>query len=59
MPDAPVFAADAEAARKFANGQALPAGDLRGDSVWVYDPDGRLVGLGSVQGDLLRPRLAL
>jgi hypothetical protein len=32
---------------------------LREDRVWVYDPDGHLIGLAVVDGQLLRPRLAL
>ena len=59
IPDAPTFVADASEAARFANGQALPATGLHDTSVWVYDPVGRLIGLGSAQGDLLRPRLAL
>lgn len=59
LPDAPAFRADAAGAARFANGQPLPAGGLRSESVWVYDPEGHLVGLGFAQDDLLRPRLAL
>jgi len=59
IPDAPTFLADASEAAKFANGQALAATGLHNTSVWVYDPLGRLIGLGCAQGDLLRPRLAL
>jgi tRNA pseudouridine55 synthase len=59
IPDAPTFLADASQAARFANGQALSATGMHDTSVWVYDPVGRLIGLGSAQGDLLRPRLAL
>ena len=59
IPDAPSVRTDSTSAARFANGQALAAGGLRAERVWVYDPVGRLIGLGSAQGDLLRPRLAL
>lgn len=59
LPDAPRRDLDATVAQRFANGQPLPANGLHAASVWVYDPVGRLIGLGSAQGDLLRPRLAL
>jgi tRNA pseudouridine55 synthase len=60
IPEAPTFAATADEARKLANGQpiATDAG-LRADHVWVYDPDGHLLGLAAADGHLLRPRLAL
>ena len=60
IPDAPAFSASAEDARKLTNGQPipLPAG-LRADRIWVYDPDGHLIGLAAADGQLLRPRLAL
>ena len=59
IPDAPKAHATTEDARRFGNGQPLPADGLQADCVWVYDPDGRLIGLGSADGDWLRPRLAL
>jgi tRNA pseudouridine55 synthase len=59
LPEAPTFCLDSTAAAKFANGQPLHAAGLRADCVWVYDPLGRLIGLGSAHGDLLRPRFAL
>jgi tRNA pseudouridine55 synthase len=59
LPEAPSFKTDAASAAKFANGQPLTAAGLRDGSVWVYDPEGRLIGLGSAQGDQLRPRLVL
>ncbi|MBV9601053.1 MAG: tRNA pseudouridine(55) synthase TruB [Chloroflexi bacterium] len=60
IPAAPTFDADADAARRFANGQPLPSPtDLRAEAVWVYDPDGHLIGLAAADGHLLRPRLAL
>jgi tRNA pseudouridine55 synthase len=59
MPDAMTFAASSEDARKLLSGQPIqiPA-DLCAEHVWVYDPDGHLIGLGTADG-LLRPRLAL
>jgi tRNA pseudouridine55 synthase len=62
IPDAPSVHLHVEAARRFANGQPVPAAPgVQADCVWVYDPDGRLIGLGSAANsqDLLRPRLAL
>jgi len=61
IPDAASVHLDAETARRFANGQPVPAAGLQADCVWVYDPDGRLIGLGSAASgqDLVRPRLAL
>jgi len=59
IPDAPTFAASAEDARTLLNGQPIQvSAGLRADHVWVYDPDGHLIGLGTADG-LLRPRLAL
>ena len=60
MPDAATFSASAATARQFANGQPIPTSSgLRADHVWVYDPDGHLIGLAAADGHLLRPRLAL
>ena len=59
LPDAPKVTLEEDGARRFANGQALQAENLRATSVWVYDPLGRLIGLGSAQADVLRPRIAL
>ncbi len=60
LPDAPRVSLGDEDSWRFANGQPVPAdATLRSTCVWVYDPLGRLIGLGSTQGDLLRPRIAL
>jgi tRNA pseudouridine55 synthase len=59
IPDAPSFSADAYDAQRLSNGQPIRAAGLRAECVWVYDPGGRLIGLGSAQDDILRPRLAL
>jgi tRNA pseudouridine55 synthase len=59
LPDAPSCHLDADAARRFANGQSVPAAGLHADCVWVYDPVGLLIGLGTADRDSLRPRLAL
>jgi tRNA pseudouridine55 synthase len=59
IPDAERYSAEADAALRFGNGQALSVAGLRAGCVWVYDPLGRLIGLGLAQDDLLRPRLAL
>ena len=59
LPEAPVRQLDSDSASRYSNGQPVPNDGLRAERVWVYDPLGRLIGLGSAQGDLLRPRLAL
>jgi tRNA pseudouridine55 synthase len=59
IPDAPSFSADADQAKRLANGQAISCEGLRADSVWVYDPDGLLVCLAAADGTRLRPRLLL
>jgi len=59
LPDAPRFDLDAICAQRFSQGQALAVDRLYATSVWVYDPVGRLIGLGSAQDGVLRPRLAL
>jgi tRNA pseudouridine55 synthase len=59
MPDARIFNATDDEARRLLNGQPVDGGGLQADHVWVYDPEGRLIGLGSADGILLRPRLAL
>jgi tRNA pseudouridine55 synthase len=59
IPEAPTFCASTDQARKFANGQPIPSAGLRADCVWVYDPDGQLIGLAVADGHLLRPHLAL
>jgi tRNA pseudouridine55 synthase len=59
IPRAERYSADADDAQRFSNGLPLRVAGLRADCVWVYDPLGRLIGLGFAQDDLLRPRLAL
>jgi tRNA pseudouridine55 synthase len=59
LPEAPTFSATADMALKLANGQLLPAAGLCAESLWVYDPAGRLVCLATADGTLLRSRLAL
>jgi tRNA pseudouridine55 synthase len=59
LPDSPMYSAQADEATRLAHGQAVPVAGLRAESVWVYDPTGLLVCLGSADGILLRPRLAL
>jgi len=59
IPHAPAFSASVDDARRLLNGQPVPGTDgLRADCVWVYDPDGHLIGLAAADGQLLRPRLA-
>jgi tRNA pseudouridine55 synthase len=57
--DAPSFSATREQSHKLANGQPIGVENLCAESVWVYDPDGRLVCLAAADGSLLRPRIAL
>ena len=61
LPDAPHFSASTDEARRLLKGQAIALNGLglHAESVWVYDPDGRLIGLGYADGLQLRPRLAL
>jgi tRNA pseudouridine55 synthase len=59
LPDLACFRATPDQAVRLENGQAIEVAFLRGERVWVYDPDDRLVCLASVDGSLLRPRLAL
>jgi tRNA pseudouridine55 synthase len=59
LPDSPTCSVQADEAARLANGQAVPVAGLVAESVWVYDPTGLLVCLGSADGTLLRPRLAL
>ena len=59
MPEAPKYSADRRAVELLLNGRAIHVPGLRADCVWVYDPDGRLICLGSADGVLLRPRLNL
>jgi tRNA pseudouridine55 synthase len=59
LPTAPSFAASSDAAQRLAHGQAIQVRGLRGEHVWVYDPEGQLMGLASADGMVLKPRLAL
>ena len=59
LPDAPVYQADTEAAARLLNGQTVASDGLLADLVRVHDPSGRLVCLGSSDGELLRPRIML
>jgi tRNA pseudouridine55 synthase len=59
IPAAPSYTTqDGESAR-LTNGQPIAVEGLQAEAVWVYDPDGRLVCLGSADGMQLRPRLLL
>jgi tRNA pseudouridine55 synthase len=58
LPDAAVYRADATEAARLCNGQALSA-QLVSRTVRVHDPSGRLVCLGTADGQLLRPRIVL
>jgi len=59
LPDAPTYSATLDAAQKLANGQAVPAGGVCAEFLWVYDPSGKLVCLAAADGTLIRSRLAL
>ncbi len=59
VPEAPRFCASSEEAGRLLNGQPVEARGLHAESVWVYDPLDRLIGLGFADGLQLRPRLAL
>ncbi len=51
----PRMAADADAARRFGHGQAIPAAEALAGAVAVYG-GGRLLGVGEAAGGSLRPR---
>jgi len=59
LPAAPTFSATADMALRLAHGQTLPAAGLCAESLWVYDPVGRLVCLATADATVLRSRLAL
>ncbi|MDQ6674091.1 MAG: tRNA pseudouridine(55) synthase TruB [Chloroflexota bacterium] len=59
LPTAAGYSASADEAARLANGQALAVAGVCAESVWVYDPLGKLVCLASADGALLRSRLAL
>ena len=59
ISEAPACQADADQVVDLRNGRPVPADGLRAEHVWVYDPSGLLVCLGSADGTLLRPRIAL
>ncbi|MEX2222807.1 MAG: tRNA pseudouridine(55) synthase TruB [Candidatus Rokuibacteriota bacterium] len=50
---------DASAARAFAHGQAVAAGDRVGGLLRVYGPDGALLGVGQGLGDRVKPERLL
>jgi len=58
-PGAQVYSATQDEASRLANGQLLRVAGMCADSLWVYDPMGKLVCLASADGTLLRSRLAL
>jgi tRNA pseudouridine55 synthase len=59
LPDAPDYGATPEEIARLVNGQAIAFEVLRAESLWVYDPSGRVVCLASADGSLLHPRLLL
>ena len=60
LPEAPLLTLNAADTRKVGNGQSIQVdGPLRPGHVWVYDPDDRLVCLGTLDGSLLRPLIQL
>jgi len=60
LPEAPLLSLNAGDTRKVCNGQSIQVdGPLRPGHAWVYDPDGRLLCLGTVDGSLLRPLIQL
>jgi tRNA pseudouridine55 synthase len=59
LPDIPTYSATPDEALRLANGQTLPAAGLCAESLWVYDPLGKLVCLAAADGTLLRSRLAV
>ena len=59
LPDAHEYGATPDEVARLTNGQAIPCAVLRAESLWVYDPDGRVVCLASADRNLLHPRLLL
>ena len=60
LPDAPMLMLGSEQAHRVRNGQSIRVeGPLRPGHVWVYDPHGRLLCLGTADADLLRPLIQL
>jgi tRNA pseudouridine55 synthase len=59
LPDAPAYQAGPIETARLANGQPVSAAGLAADRVRVHDVSGRLVCLGSADGELLRPRILL
>ena len=55
LPHWPVVTLDAEQARRFAQGNALPASARVEGPVRVHDPAGGVLGLGRVEQALLKP----
>ena len=58
LPDAPVYRSPAAEAARLCNGQAVPF-ELAAPTIRVHDPSGRLICIGSSDGQLLRPRIVL
>jgi tRNA pseudouridine55 synthase len=59
LPDVPVYHADPPATARLLNGQAIASDGLRADLVRIHDTSGRLVCVGSADGERLRPRIML
>jgi tRNA pseudouridine55 synthase len=59
LPDAPRLQVNRADATCLANGNPIRSGDLTAETIWVYDPDGRLICLATADGNLLRPRIVL
>jgi tRNA pseudouridine55 synthase len=59
LPHAPVYPASSEDEGRLTHGQPVPARGLMSDWVRVHDASGRLVCVGSADGERLRPRIVL
>jgi tRNA pseudouridine55 synthase len=59
LPAAPTHQVGVLDAARLTNGQAIPSAGLRGEAIWVYDPDGRVHCLATADGQTLRSRILL
>jgi tRNA pseudouridine55 synthase len=59
MPGVPRHTLSEDEVLRFLNGQSVSGVALRAECVWVYDRQGRLIGLATADGMLMRPRFAL
>jgi tRNA pseudouridine55 synthase len=59
LPEAPSYCADADAIAHLSHGRPIRVQGLKAELVRVYSADNRMLFVGSADGELLRPRIAL